>query len=262
MKGEIHIRTTLISHFYNEEYLLPWWLMHHTKLFDHGILINRGSTDRSVEICRQFAPNWEVRDSKVPEFDAILVDQEVMDIEKEVNGWKMVLNTTEFLCCIDKEAFFLSLSLLGQNMYLIRMIMMIDDPDYGYKDPRYGLPLVKQRYHGIFSDKPIGVFFGRFIHNHVHGNYTTGRHSTKLIFSRYLYPAFILKFFYSPWTDRMRKRKLQIAPTLSEASAQQYNLKDHYGTSLDHLELLYKKYAKETQDLRLNPEYKTLFPDL
>ncbi len=106
MKGEIHIRTTLISHFYNEEYLLPWWLMHHTKLFDHGILINRGSTDRSVEICRQFAPNWEVRDSKVPEFDAILVDQEVMDIEKEVNGWKMVLNTTEFLCCLDKEAFF------------------------------------------------------------------------------------------------------------------------------------------------------------
>lgn len=65
--------------------------MHHTKLFDHVILINRDSTDRSVEICRQFAPNWEVRDSKVPEFDAILVDQEVMDAEKEVNGWKMTL---------------------------------------------------------------------------------------------------------------------------------------------------------------------------
>ena len=38
--------------FYNEEYLLPWWLAHHTKLFDHGILINKGSTDRSVEICK------------------------------------------------------------------------------------------------------------------------------------------------------------------------------------------------------------------
>ncbi|PGE67870.1 glycosyltransferase family 2 protein [Bacillus toyonensis] len=262
MKGGNPIRTTLISHFYNEEYLLPWWLMHHIKLFDHGILINRGSTDRSVEICHQFAPNWEVRDSKVPEFDAILADQEVMDIEKEVTGWKMVLNTTEFLCCFNKDDFFLSLSLLGQNMYLIRMIMMIDDPDYGYKNPRYGLPLVKQRYHGVFSDKPIGVFFGRFIHNHIHGNYTTGRHSTLLNYSSYFYPAFVLKFFYSPWTDRMRQRKLQIVPTLSKASAQQYNLKDHYGTSLDHLELLYKKYAKETQDLRLNPEYKTLFPDL
>lgn len=98
--------TTLISHFYNEEYLLPWWLMHHTKLFDHGILINRSSTDRSVEICQQYAPHWEIRNSKVLEFDAIQVDHEVMDIEKEVTGWKMTLNTTEFLCCRDKIDFF------------------------------------------------------------------------------------------------------------------------------------------------------------
>lgn len=64
LSEEIEITKTIISHFYNEEYLLPWWLMHHTKIFDHGILINRGSTDRSVEICKLFAPNWEVRDSK------------------------------------------------------------------------------------------------------------------------------------------------------------------------------------------------------
>ena len=56
--------------------------MHHTKLFDHGILINRGSTDRSVEICKTFAPNWEIRNSKSFEFDAYLVDQEVMEIER------------------------------------------------------------------------------------------------------------------------------------------------------------------------------------
>lgn len=148
MKGGLFINTTLISHFYNEEYLLPWWLMHHTKLFDHGILINRGSTDRSVEICKLLAPHWEIRDSKVLEFDAILVDQEVMKIEKEITGWKMVLNTTEFLCCIDKESFFSSLATLGQNMYAIRTILMVDDPTHGYTNPRYGIPLVKQRYHG------------------------------------------------------------------------------------------------------------------
>ena len=62
---EIKITRTVISHFYNEEYLLPWWLMHHTKIFDHGILINRGSTDRSVEICKLFAPTgkYEIQDS-------------------------------------------------------------------------------------------------------------------------------------------------------------------------------------------------------
>ncbi len=86
--------------------------MHHTKLFDHGILINRGSTDCSVEICRLLAPHWEIRNSKVLEFDAVLVDQEVMEIEKEITGWKMVLNTTEFLCCVDKEGFFSSLATL------------------------------------------------------------------------------------------------------------------------------------------------------
>ena len=45
------------------------------KTIDHGILINRGSTDRSVEICKLFAPHWEIRDSKVLEFDAVLVDR-------------------------------------------------------------------------------------------------------------------------------------------------------------------------------------------
>ena len=45
------------------------------KAIDHGILINRGSTDGSVEICKTFAPNWEIRNSKSLEFDAYLVDR-------------------------------------------------------------------------------------------------------------------------------------------------------------------------------------------
>lgn len=55
--------TNLISHFYNEEYLPPWWFMHHNHLFDYGILINRGSTDQSEEIYRQYALPLEVRDT-------------------------------------------------------------------------------------------------------------------------------------------------------------------------------------------------------
>ena len=68
-------------------------------------------TDRSVEICKTFAPNWEIRNSKSLEFDAYLVDQEVMEIEREITGWKMVLNTTEFLCCYNKEQFLNHLAL-------------------------------------------------------------------------------------------------------------------------------------------------------
>nr|WP_197235485.1 glycosyltransferase family 2 protein [Bacillus cereus] len=252
------MRTTLISHFYNEEYLLPWWLMHHTKFFDHGILINRGSTDRSVEICRQFAPNWEVRDSNVPEFDAILVDQEVMNIEKEVIGWKITLNTTEFFCCQDKNNFFSSLDNLGENMYSIRCIPLIDDPNYNYKDPVYTKPLVTQRYHGLFPYDTTNQYIGRFIHNYEHGNYTAGRHWSPKKFLIYLSSAFIIKFFYSPWTEPMRKRKLQIGPTLSKHSIQ-HNLGTYHITSSEELEKTYLQWAKHTQDLRLIDEYKQLF---
>jgi hypothetical protein len=31
---------TLLSHFYNEEYLLPFWIEHHKKQFDYAILID------------------------------------------------------------------------------------------------------------------------------------------------------------------------------------------------------------------------------
>ena len=66
----------------------------------------------------------------------------------------MVLNTTEFLCCNNVEEFFSSLHTLGQNMYAIRMIVMIDKHDYNYSKLRYSIPLVEQRYHGLFPYKP------------------------------------------------------------------------------------------------------------
>lgn len=259
----ILIKTTLISHFYNEEYLLPWWLMHHTKLFDHGILINRGSTDRSVEICKIFAPNWEIRNSKSLEFDAYLVDQEVMEIEREITGWKMVLNTTEFLCCYNKEQFFKSLNTMSGNMFSIRMIMMIDEPTHGYTNPRYSSPLVKQRYHGIIiQPNPNQLYLnGRLIHNNSHGNYRVGRHGSHYPYSIYMEPAFIFKFFYSPWNDAMKKRKLQIGPTLSQHSVRR-GLGSHHLTTIEKLEKKYKYYATLTTDLRLFPEYQIIFPDL
>ncbi|HDR7849242.1 TPA: glycosyltransferase family 2 protein [Bacillus toyonensis] len=257
------MNTTLISHFYNEEYLLPWWLMHHTKLFNHGILINRGSTDRSVEICKLFAPHWEIRDSKVLEFDAILVDQEVMNIEQEITGWKMVLNTTEFLCCSNKEEFFSSLTKLKRKMYSIRTILMVDDPMHAYTKPRYGIPLVKQRFHGIvIQPSPLTIYNGgRLIHNYSHGNYSVGRHNSFYSFTIYKYPAFILKFFYSPWNNAMKDRKLQIGPTLSKHSAQN-GLGTHHLVTLAKLEENYLHYANLTSDLRLMPEYQLLFPGL
>ena len=88
---------SIICHFYNEEYLLPWWLEHHKKYFDYGLMINYKSTDRSVEIINEICPEWQVVDSVNPEFSAAEVDDEVMYYEEQIPGWKIALNVTEFL---------------------------------------------------------------------------------------------------------------------------------------------------------------------
>lgn len=88
---------TVISHFYNEEYLLPAWLEHHKKIFDFGILIDYHSTDNSVAICKEICPNWQIFTSGNQFFDAAACDNEVEFYESQLPGWKIALTTTEFL---------------------------------------------------------------------------------------------------------------------------------------------------------------------
>jgi hypothetical protein len=91
------LKRTVICHFYNEEWLLPFWLQHHSKLFDHGIMIDYHSTDRSRKIIKEICPTWEIRTTKNDFFDSALIDREVETIEKEILGWRICLNVTEFL---------------------------------------------------------------------------------------------------------------------------------------------------------------------
>lgn len=113
---------TVITHFYNEEYLLPWWLEHHKKLFDHGILIDYASTDRSVEICKKICPDWTVVPSMNKEFGAYDCDREVEYYERQIKGWRIALTVTEFLLGdIDK----LTHDRLERTQYLIPEIRLI-----------------------------------------------------------------------------------------------------------------------------------------
>ena len=91
------IRTTIISHIYNEEYLLPFWLNHHKDMVDHGVIIDYRSTDNSLSIIKQTCPTWEIITTRNSCFKASDIDSEVMDIENKIEGIKIVLNTTEFL---------------------------------------------------------------------------------------------------------------------------------------------------------------------
>jgi hypothetical protein len=248
-------RTTLVSHFFNEEYLLPLWLRHHVPLFDHGILINRGSTDRSVAICQEFAPHWEVRDTRCLEFDAPEVDREVMDIEAEVSGWKTALNTTEFLCVRSREAFFTSLSAYDRRNYSVQLVQMIDSLDAGYEEFDTAQPLSAQRCHGLLRPKN-GT---RFIHDHSNGAYMVGRHESA--HQTTLYPmdgAVILKLQFSPWNAIFKQRKLQIAPTLSQGSVEA-GYGTHHAQNASGLERQYAKAVKDIVDFREVPKLKWLF---
>ena len=93
------MKKTIISHFYNEEYLLPWWLNHHKKYFDHGILINYASTDKSVEIINSF-PNTEVI-----EWDSNGQVRDDLYLEIKNNIWKQSRGKCDYVIVGDADEF-------------------------------------------------------------------------------------------------------------------------------------------------------------
>jgi hypothetical protein len=108
--------TTLISHIYNEEFLLPFFIKQHYSKFDHGIILDFGSTDESKSIIKRMAPNWQIIDCSEYSFSAIKLDNLVTELESEIQGICLTLTVTEFLIgdprLISKEAIIPTVSLL------------------------------------------------------------------------------------------------------------------------------------------------------
>lgn len=199
---------TLISHFYNEELLIEDWVRHHIPLFDRAILINHNSTDRSVEIARSVMPDtWEIVDTKLPDFGAIGVDNEVMDIEATLDGWKMALNTTEYLFCADFRDRLQRLESEhpGIQAFGCRPLSLVD---VGYQPIES--PIWRNRHHGFLNygeGNPVHRQW-RFVHKGVRGEYTPGRHDTNL--TKFCDPEFYhLHLLFSPWPFCI-PRKMQI----------------------------------------------------
>jgi hypothetical protein len=174
-------RLTVICHFRNEEVYLPYWLRHHARLFDHGILLDYGSTDRSREIIRELAPSWEVRPSRNAQFHALSVDAEVMDAERGVAGWKMCLNATEFLIHHDLRDYLSAFEARHPGAPgVVTTGFVIQDAPGQLDAPLTGAPLWEQRHFGCPEPDPghNGLTLRcRLLHQASHGAYGPGRHS-------------------------------------------------------------------------------------
>jgi hypothetical protein len=265
----IEIMRTVITHFYNEEYLLPWWLSHHLRLFDYGILIDHGSTDNSADICRAIAPNWKLVRSKLTHFEAFMTDWEAMGYEQEVPGWKIILNVTEFLLpTMDLKRLELALTRAGRTGFCASGVFFVDcEPTVM---PSYDLPLPVQKHHG-FDDNditdslkrkklnllPEGSTRNRFYHCNPLGMYKMGRHGSYHPDSSYrLTDVFIGWFGYSPWNEKTIKRKIQIGAKLPSIN-QLMNTGTHHQRGREELEKEYLNLKSAAIDLKEVPYIST-----
>jgi hypothetical protein len=209
------MKLNLICHFYNEEFLLPWWLDHHVKIFDKIIMINYNSTDKSVEIIKNYSQNIEVMNSRNEYFDARACDQEVMDVESSLDGIKVCLNATEFLLAKKEKILEKFKNPHEQSCYAIPRISMVDENpsikvcggDCLLSVKNYGFEVKKV---SLYGNLPY-----RYIHNYVNGNYHLGRHGTNLSVVDENFCIFQYK--YSPWQQEFIKRKLQIKDKMSDS---------------------------------------------
>lgn len=195
----LQMKKTVLSHFYNEEYLLPWWLQHHKQIFDHGIMIDYHSTDRSVEIIKEICPTWEIVTSRNMDFQADNVDYEVMDIERNIKGWRMCINTPEFLI-----GDYSILTDAPNQQFVVGQTIFIDTDRTNI--PTYDKPLWEQKNQGFTYKEDFKFRRGRSIHNKPVQYPVPGKHY------EYQNTDALCMFYFgwAPLTEEQFKRKLQI----------------------------------------------------
>jgi hypothetical protein len=250
---------TVITHFYNEEYLLPWWIDHHKKIFDNGIMINHNSNDRSVEICKELCPpHWRIVDSRNNNFDAHACDCEVKDYESTVEGFKLTLTVTEFLLTpmsledINKK-YFIDYQYL--KTFGVCMVDIFTD-----EIPSYDKSLIKQKHHGIIENNIFEHNVGRYYHNQPYGDYDAGRHYLNNYYNTIVTnEIFVLKYKFSPWNESMLQRMEQIGPRVPHSDLSRGWGSFHTLPRQNFINDYYNTFLEKTHDLTENVTFKAAF---
>lgn len=243
------MKTVLLSHFYNEEYLLPFWLNHHKNMFDEGLLIDYNSTDRSVEIIKKIVPHWKIVKTKNIYFDDLKINEEVQEYESQFdNYWKMCLNTTEFLVVDHLKNFLMSKPYA--KAIKTRGVHIIDLPSELNKPIKNNIPLLAQRHHG-FIEKQKDIIRSRIIHRKTHGNYKSGRHGTFWNTKYFPKQIFTVWMGWSPFNEETKKRKMQVQKNMPPKSNSTQGI-EHRIQSEEQLEGMYRNYLLNGTNNLLN----------
>lgn len=243
---------TVITHVYNESYMLGWWLRHHRDVFDHGIVIDYASTDNTVQMCRDLVPTWEVRQSRNSDFNAIACDAEVMDVERSIDGFKMTLTATEFLHCNDLPSFLDGIVNQGLHGARIAPVAIVD---MHYRaDISTDIPLTDQCHTG-FMGNYMEPYKSRVIHDHADGAYSIGRHSSGHgDIASHPGGALLLWYGFAPWTTETMQRKLQIQNRIPDSDKKGGMGVQHIITEAQ-LDEAWQRNVAMSGNLRQVPEY-------
>jgi len=174
-----------------------------------------------VEIIKQLAPTWEIHTTRNKNFRARNCDAEVQTYERQHPGWKIALNTTEFLLSPHLSQFIKDFERQFPTVSGVRTtgIIMVDSPEE--KDrPLTEDPLLLQRTHGYIEHQHPNPIVptnepsrSRLLHKMRQGPYDLGRHNLRdysnlsLINTTYpsniigIHPELLLCWFgkYSPF---------------------------------------------------------------
>ena len=88
-----------VVHFHNDEFLLPYWILHHAHLFDGVTAVDVRSDDSSASLFQQYAPSqWHLVNVTALTLDGQELDNEVAFHEQRFGQiWRVALSASEFV---------------------------------------------------------------------------------------------------------------------------------------------------------------------
>jgi len=239
--------TTIITNVFNEEYLLPFWLDYHRRIFDHGIVIDYDSTDRSIAIIREMCPTWEIRrtenivDGKAL-FETYRIEDECRKVEESVTeGYKIYLNTTEWLVLNRPLKDILAFE-EKDKCYCLNVYLPLCEQDNFY-------PSSTTDFITHWKDKVVKANYirgYRFIFNRDRGHYMLGRHFTYIpsdtpdgAYDRFSMNELGMCVFwcgYYPLNEDIWNRKLNVKKNMDRNI--EYKPEENRNTARQHFYLL------------------------